>query len=35
MEGTISILMPSKVHERVQSVQMQQTRRQSVLLRMQ
>ena len=32
MEGTISILMPSKVHECVQSVQTQQTGRQSVLL---
>ena len=35
MEGTISILVPSKVHERAQSVQIQQTERQSVLLRMQ
>ena len=25
MEGTVSILMPSKVHERVQSVHIQQT----------
>ena len=25
MEGTISILMPSQIHERVKSVQMQQT----------
>ena len=33
MEGAISILMPSKIYERVQSVQVQQTGRQSVLLR--
>ena len=35
MEGTVSILMPSKVRGRVQAVQIQQTRRWSVLLRTQ
>ena len=35
MEGTVSILMPSKVPGRVQAVQTQQTRRWSVLLRTQ
>ena len=35
MDGKVSILVPSKVPGRVQAVQIQQTRRWSVLLRTQ